>query len=103
MLSIMYEEPFTFLIFKDSTLTVKELDLYTGLYSAADFPLKIQITHEKVRLTAQGTGQPAVSQEAIDTHIFQFEQAGVQMEFLPGESSMILRQGGHSYKMTIER
>lgn len=103
ILSIMYEEPFTFPVFKDIALTAKDLDRYSGLYSAPGFPLQIQISHTEGLLTAQGTGQPAFPLEVIDHHIFQFEQAGVQMEFLPDKDIMILHQGGQSYEMRRQR
>ncbi len=103
VLSFIYNEPFEFPVFMDITLTPEELDRYTGLYSAPDFPLKIQVSHEAGVLTAQGTGQPSFRLEATGVHVFQMQQAGIRMEFRPEERTLLLSQGGQTFIMTAEQ
>lgn len=94
LLSIMYEEPFDLPTFKTIEVSVAEMDTYTGTYSSPQLPIKIMIFHDKGVLYAQGTGQPALPLEPYDVKKFQFEEAGVQIEFQPEKNIMIFQQGG---------
>jgi len=82
------------------TLKTEELDKYLGEYSSTQIPLKIIITKDKSTLFAQATGQSAFPLEAIDKDKFQFEQAGIEMEFNTDKSEFTLKQGGGSFLFT---
>lgn len=86
--------------FKTYAVSPEELDQYTGTYSSKDLPLKITVSKSGNSLTAQATGQSAFTLEASAKDKFQFDPAGIIMEFKPGEKQMILRQGGANYNYT---
>lgn len=81
---------------------VEDLDIYLGVYAAPDFPLKVSISKNESGLIGQATGQSAFPLEAYEKDKFRFEQAALTMQFLPGESKMILRQGGQEFELTLE-
>lgn len=51
---------------------------------------------------AQATGQPSFPLEATANHIFEFQQAGVRMEFDVENNTMVLKQAGQVYNYTKE-
>jgi CubicO group peptidase (beta-lactamase class C family) len=79
------------------SLKTEELDKYLGEYSSTQIPLKITITKDKSTLFAQATGQSAFPLEAIDKDKFQFEQAGIEIEFNTEKNEFTLKQGGGSF------
>jgi len=83
-------------------LKAGELDKYLGIYSTPALPLKLTITGKENTLIAQGTGQPAFPLECFAENRFKFEQAGVELEFIPAENKMILKQGGMTFEMMKE-
>ncbi|WP_300662409.1 serine hydrolase domain-containing protein [Fluviicola sp.] len=102
VLSIMYEEPFEFPEFKDVKVSAKEMDQYTGTYTSPELPIKIAVNHKDGVLYIQGTGQSPLPVEAYDTNKFQFEEAGVKIEFLADHKTMIFKQGGMTFEMKKE-
>jgi D-alanyl-D-alanine carboxypeptidase len=94
MLSSVYGKDFGMPVFKTYDVAPEDLDQYTGTYSSTELPLKITITKSAKGLVAQATGQAAFNLDATAKDIFQFDQAGIEMEFNPEEKQMILRQGG---------
>ena len=83
-------------------VTSEALDQYLGVYSSADFPLKVTISKDGSTLMAQATGQPSFALEAYEPDKFQFDQAGVKLEFIPKDDTMILRQGGGEFTLKRE-
>jgi D-alanyl-D-alanine carboxypeptidase len=81
-------------------LKTEELDKYPGEYSSTQIPLKIIITKDKSTLFAQATGQSAFPLEAIDKDKFQFEQAGIEIEFNTDKNEFTLKQGGGNFLFT---
>ncbi len=79
---------------------VEDLDIYLGVYGAPDFPLKLTISKNESGLIGQATGQSAFPLEAYEKDKFRFEQAALTMQFIPGESKMILSQGGQEFELT---
>ena len=77
-----------------------DLDKYLGVYSTEQIPLKITITKNGNTLIAQGTGQPEFPLEAINKHIFEFDQVGAKFEFILEENKMILFQNGMQINFT---
>ena len=80
--------------------TSEELKQYLGVYSDPDFPLEITITQERDVLVAQATGQSSFALEAYEPNIFNFEPASLELEFIPEDDKMILRQGGGEHILT---
>lgn len=103
VLSCMYEEPFDFPEFNQVVVSAAELDQYVGVYSSPELPIKITVSHQKEQLYLQGTGQPAIPMEAYDNRKFQFERAGVKVEFVPETNTMHFQQGGIKIEMKKEK
>jgi hypothetical protein len=51
---------------------------------------------------AQATGQPAFPLSPIAQHKFQYEQAGVSMEFDPEKKTLQMKQAGRTINFTKE-
>lgn len=94
VLSILYEEPFELPSFKTVEVAAEELDRYTGTYASTKPAIKLAISNKKGTLYGQVAGQGAIPFVATDTNKFQFEEAGVQIEFLPDGSTLIFKQSG---------
>lgn len=101
-LSCYFNKPFELPIFKLVTLIPAALDLFPGNYASAQIPLKIAITRKENTLFAQATGQPSFPLEATSANSFQFEQAGVVLEFNTDKKQMTLKQGGKEFQFTKE-
>lgn len=104
-LSIYFGKEYTLPEFKETTtlkMKSKDLDKYLGIYAGTGFPLKVSITKKENVLLGQATGQPSFPLEAYETDKFQFDLAGLKLEFIPEENIMILRQGGGEFKLTRE-
>ncbi|MBG47595.1 MAG: peptidase [Pseudozobellia sp.] len=101
-LSAYFDKPFDLPSFKSFVVQPEALALYVGTYSSEQTPLKITITQSENGLMAQATGQPSFLLEAVEKDVFEFNQAGVRMEFEPSSKSMVLKQGGATYNYEIE-
>ncbi len=99
-LSSYFNKLFVIPTFTTLMLTTDDLDPYLGEYSAAGFPLKINITKDNATLFAQATGQSSFPLEAIKKNTFQFIAAGITIEFNPNEKQLILKQGGGTFTLT---
>jgi CubicO group peptidase (beta-lactamase class C family) len=100
VLSAIYEKSYDIPVFTTYNLSSEDLDMYLGVYTSKQIPLKITITKGGNTLIAQGTGQPAFSLEATDKDKFKYDQAGAKFEFNPTDKTMILFQGGGKIKFT---
>ena len=98
-LSSYFNKPFVIPSFTTIDLTPEELDPFLGEYSAAGFPLKINITKDNATLFAQATGQSAFPLEPIKKNTFQFLAAGITIEFNPNEKQLIIKQGGGAFTL----
>lgn len=97
VLSAVYQKPYFIPTFSTIEIKPEELKKYEGVYSSAQLPMKITISISNNSLMAQATGQAAFPLEASDTDTFKFDQAGIVMEFNPGENTMLLKQGGGEF------
>lgn len=97
VLSAVFNQPYEIPTFKTLDLPSADLDQYLGIYSSKDIPLKITVTKNDTTLMAQATGQSAFPLDASDKNIFKFDQAGIILEFMPANKTMILKQGGKNY------
>ncbi|MDQ3191323.1 MAG: beta-lactamase family protein [Bacteroidota bacterium] len=102
ILSSVYNKPYETPNFINYELITEELDIYIGIYSSTDIPIKITITKKNKTLVAQATGQSEFGLEATEKDKFKFDQAGVVLEFNSTEKQMILKQGGGTYLFTKE-
>ncbi len=80
--------------FKVLKLTEKELKQYIGDYSSDTHPLGIKVMLDGEQLKAQADGQGAFPLTAIDKDKFEFEAAGIEMEFDPSSKEFLIKQGG---------
>ncbi|WP_338793544.1 serine hydrolase domain-containing protein [Bernardetia sp. MNP-M8] len=99
LLSIIYDKKFNLPEFKEYIPEKNLLELYQGTYGAEVFPIKIKIYLEENELKAKGEGQPSFTLTAIEKNIFEFAQAGLQIEFKPYENKLILKQGGQVFEL----
>jgi D-alanyl-D-alanine carboxypeptidase len=100
LLSSVFNKPFEVPSFL--TLTEKDLDQYLGVYSGKNFPLKITISRSDHNLIGQATGQPSFTLDATAKHIFNFDQAGLVLQFNPDTKEMTLKQGGRDFLLSKE-
>lgn len=103
LLSTCYNNPVAIPSFKSITLKPEELEKYVGLYSSKDIPLKMTVTKTDNILTAQATGQGAFPLTPTDKDKFVFDQAGIVMDFNPGEGTFRLKQGSGNYLFSKEK
>ncbi|MGC2234866.1 MAG: serine hydrolase domain-containing protein [Pyrinomonadaceae bacterium] len=101
-LDIYYNKPFTIPTFETVAVSAEVLDKYVGVYSSAEFPLKITVTRDGATLSAQATGQSAFPLEATAQDKFKFEQAGIVLEFDAAKNQMKLTQRGRETVFTKE-
>lgn len=102
VLSAIFDKAYEIPSFTEYQHTAEELEQFVGVYSSLQIPLKINVTKEENKLFAQATGQGAFPLEGTEKNKFQFEIAGIVMEFDPTENRMILYQGGGQFTFTKE-
>jgi CubicO group peptidase (beta-lactamase class C family) len=100
ILSLYFEKPYTFPNLDKVIVDTKILKSYEGVYSSPTFPLKIEISESNGTLTAQATGQPALTLETINESEFAFKQAGAN--FTLGNNKLTLKQAGATFELTKE-
>jgi CubicO group peptidase (beta-lactamase class C family) len=106
VLSIYYNKDYSipkFISKPGIALKTEDLDKYLGEYSSTQIPLKITITKDKSTLFAQATGQSAFPLDAYDKDKFQFEQAGIEIEFNTDKKEFTLKQGGGNFLFTKDK
>lgn len=101
ILSCYFGQDFELPNFTTIAVDTTILNQYTGVYSTADFPLKITISVIEGKLTAQATGQSSFPLEAVSQTEFKFDQAGIRIIF--GQQTLLLKQGGMNIQMTREK
>lgn len=100
VLSICFNEPYAMPLFAE----VKEIDRYIGVYASNQIPIKITITKDGGTLLAQATGQSAFPLEpAKAANTFEFDAAGVVMEFRLDKREFTLKQGGKEFIFVKEQ
>ena len=83
--------------FNTIVIKSKDLDQYLGEYYSAELPLKIKITKTNNTLVAQATGQNSFKLVPTGNNKFEYEEAGIKLEFILTEAKMILHQNGKQY------
>lgn len=102
VLSAVYNKTYDIPDFVSFNVSEEALDHYVGTYVSEQVPLKITVSKNKLTLIAQATGQAAFPLEATAKDKFTFDQAGIEMEFNPGEGTMLLKQGGAQFNFKKE-
>ncbi|MEJ2055382.1 MAG: serine hydrolase [Calditrichaceae bacterium] len=105
ILSISFNAPFKIPDFSAQpvTLTIEQLNKYTGEYESDALPLKIKLFIKENDLYGQATGQQPFPLIPYSESEFKFEQAGIIIEFQTGTSgqvnydSFVLNQAGGKY------
>lgn len=77
------------------SLTDEQLNLYTGIYSTPDIPMKLKIYMQDHALYGLGMeeGQQPFKLESHENHTFLFEEAGIFLVFDTALHTMKFRQG----------
>ncbi len=101
-LSIYFGLPFEIPVFNNVTLTEADLEKYLGVYANPDAPMEITITKKGNTLIGQGTGQPSFPLDPVEKDKFEFNRAGLVLEFIPGDKKMLLKQGGSNIVFTMK-
>ncbi len=101
-LSIYFNQPFEMPVFKTVAISPESLDQFIGNYTTTQIPIKIKITKVDNKLYGQATGQQAFPLEASSATTFQYEPAGVVLEFNTDKKEMLLKQGGQTFQFTKE-
>jgi D-alanyl-D-alanine carboxypeptidase len=109
ILSIYYGQAFDIPNVDQKAVELSEKDLvkYEGLFSTDAMPLKITVKVINGQLTAQATGQRALTLTPYSSSEFHFDPAGIVMIFAT-DSDMVdystfqLKQGGGNFKFTRE-
>jgi D-alanyl-D-alanine carboxypeptidase len=103
VLSIYFSKPYSIPPLITISLKTEDLDKYLGVYSTTQIPLKITMTKDNTTLISQATGQSSFPLEATGKDKFEFDPAGIIMEFNPDKNEMTLKQGGQTVVFTKER
>lgn len=102
VLKIFYNMPYEIPSLKENIVEIEILKKYAGVYSSKELPIKIKIDNHNKKLTAQATGQPAFTLDAISDTEFTFAQAGVAISFDQKKNLLVLKQGGKEFTMSRE-
>ncbi len=87
----------------EKTMSIAELDKYTGVYASKQIPVKLEITREGNNLMAEPTGQDKIMLSNTVKDTFTYETAGVVMIFDTIKNEMTLQQGGGTFIFTKEK
>ena len=100
VLSLFYNDPYTFPDLKGFAVSREILQKYKGVYSSKVIPLKITVDEVNGELSAQATGQSAFPLTAKSQTEFVFVAGGIKLVF--GENRFTLKQGGIDYEFVKE-
>lgn len=102
LLNAVFNKPYDIPDFKVFEVDLADLESYEGIYSSTQIPIEITVSIVNGVLMGQATGQSQFPLEAKEQHVFEFELAGLVLEFNPTEKSMILKQGGGEFSFVKE-
>ena len=100
ILSIVFSKPFNLPIFNRYTITSKDLQQYTGIYTNKSNPLIIEISTKNNYLLAHPNGQKIYTMEATEKNKFLHEKTGVTLEFISEKNQMVMKQGQQTIVFT---
>jgi CubicO group peptidase (beta-lactamase class C family) len=100
VLHLYYGKPYTIANYTSVAVAPAELDTYTGTYTCSQPAMQLKVIQQKGKLYAQATGQSPFPLDAVTTHTFKFDAAGIVIEFLENKQGLNLKQGGGTYVFT---
>jgi hypothetical protein len=86
----------------DGTESVEILTGYLGVYSSAEFPMKITVSENNGSLVLEAEGQPALPLESEGGGEFSMEEAGLSIQFNSEKTGFTLDLGGQKFDLTKE-
>jgi hypothetical protein len=86
----------------DGTESVEILTAYLGVYSSAEFPMKITVSENNGSLVLEAEGQPALPLESEGGGEFSMEEAGLSIQFNSEKTGFTLDLGGQKFDLTKE-
>ena len=100
VLKAAYTQPFDIPEFNTFHNNPEDLKKFQGMYRSNEIPVTITIAQQGSSLTAQASGQSSLTLEATALNRFEFEKAGIVLEFEPEKKRMVLRQSGGTFVFT---
>jgi hypothetical protein len=100
MLNGVFNKPFTLPDFRSVAVSVADLDKLKGLYTSKDLPIEITIRHDGKSLIAHPAGQSPLTMNAKSSTSYAEPSVGVEIEFMPAEGKMQVKQGGRTFSYT---
>lgn len=98
VLEVMNERSISIPEFKEILVDPTILAQYVGDYTSELIPIHLTITLENGVLFAQATGQSKFPLSPQSDEIFEFEMAGVQLQFIAQDRKLILKQNGMEFE-----
>ena len=86
----------------NGTESVEILTGYLGVYSSAEFPMKITVSEGNGSLVLEAEGQPALPLESEGGGEFSMEEAGLSIQFNSEKTGFTLDLGGQKFDLTKE-
>lgn len=93
----------TWTLQKDGIAKTKDFSSYTGNYSSALIPLKIELTEDDGNLMLNAAGQPSIPLEDKGNHLFTFEPAELSIQFTEDKQGFVLTVGKQSFGFTRDK
>jgi len=93
----------TWTLQKDGIAKTKDFSSYTGNYSSALIPLKIELTEDDDNLMLNAAGQPSIPLEDKGNHLFTFEPAELSIQFTEDKQGFVLTVGKQSFGFTRDK
>jgi CubicO group peptidase (beta-lactamase class C family) len=90
---IYYHKPFHIPTFETVAVSPDVLDLYVGVYSNSEGPVRFRVTRKGTRLFVQAGNETAVAIEATAENKFQLAGGRIVFEFDAAKGQMILKRG----------
>jgi len=94
ILSLLYDQSYTYPTLNNEKVAVSKLEKYVGVYSTKDIPFDIKIFIRDEVLFGQGTNQQEFPLDFEENDQFKYEKAGVKINFIPEKKQLQLMQGG---------
>lgn len=93
----------TWTLQKDGIAKTKDFSAYTGNYSSALIPLKIELTEDDGNLMLNAAGQPSIPLEDKGNHLFTFDPAELTIQFTEDKQGFVLTVGKQSFGFTRDK
>ena len=93
----------TWTLQKDGIAKTKDFSAYTGNYSSALIPLKIELTEDDGNLMLNAAGQPSIPLEDKGNLLFTFDPAELTIQFTDDKQGFVLTVGKQSFGFTRDK